>query len=342
MLLCHTVGVRRSTPLLNDHEHRNNPLVLRFNGLLALMRHKPLDMPPSGVGPEDTVLEIGPGTGNLTMKLLEVAKRVYAVEVDKRMVEVLGNRVSESGFREKVTIISKDALKADFPEFDLVVANIPYCISSPLVAKFVFGGYKFRSATLLVQKEFATRLLANPGDSEFNRLAVNVKLVADVEHVMNVSKRDFVPVPKVDSSVVTIRLKSEVPDVDLNEWWAFTKTCFSKKNKTLGATFRQKKKVAELLNLSTVTCSDEEDVVEADDGDVSDDEDDGENVIGAGGNLFKEKLVGILRDAGLEDKRPSKLPNEELMYLLALFNKAGIFFHDKEKPRDINASFADL
>ncbi|GJX05368.1 ribosomal RNA small subunit methyltransferase, mitochondrial [Tanacetum coccineum] len=216
----------------------------------------------SGVGPEDTVLEIGPGTGNLTMKLLEVAKKVYAVEVDKRMVE----------------IISKDALKADFPEFDLVVANIPYCISSPLVAKFVFGGYKFRSATLLVQKEFATRLLANPGDSEFNRLAVNAR----------------------------------------------------------------RKKVAELLNLSTVTSSDEEDVVEADDGDVSDDEDDGENVIGAGGNLFKEKLVGILRDAGLEDKRPSKLSNEELMYLLALFNKAGIFFHDKEKPRDINASFADL
>ncbi|PWA94563.1 18S rRNA dimethylase DIM1 [Artemisia annua] len=269
----------------------------------------------SGVGPEDTVLEIGPGTGNLTMKLLEVAKKVVAVEVDKRMVEVLGTRVSESGFSDKLTIISKDALKADFPEFDLVVANIPYCISSPLVAKFVFGGYKFRSATLLVQKEFATRLLANPGDSEFNRLAVNVKLVADVEHVMNVSKRDFVPVPKVDSSVVIIRLKSEVPDVDLNEWWAFTKTCFGKKNKTLGATFRQKKKVAELLNLSKVT---------------------------SGGNLFKEKLVGILRDAGLEDKRPSKLSNEELMYLLALFNKAGIFFQDKEKPRDINASFADL
>lgn len=228
-----------------------------------------------------------------------------------------------------------DALKAKFPDFDLVVANIPYCISSPLVAKLVFGGYKFRSATLLLQKEFATRLLANPGDSEFNRLAVNVKLVADVEHVMNVSKRDFVPSPKVDSSVVKICLKSEIPDVDLNEWWAFTKTCFGKKNKTLGATFRQKKKVAELLNL----CSGE-DIEQLDVCNVSDDEDDDCNGLGTEVNLLKEKLVGILRTAGLEDRRPSKLSNEELIYLLSLFNKAGICFHDQAKPMDINASFA--
>ncbi|KAI7737305.1 hypothetical protein M8C21_031403 [Ambrosia artemisiifolia] len=292
----------------------------------------------SGVGSDDTVLEIGPGTGNLTMRLLEAANKVVAVEVDHRMVENLRTRVSERGFDEKLTIICKDALKADFPDFDLVVANIPYGISSPLVAKLVFGGYHFRSATLLLQKEFATRLLANPGDSEFNRLAVNVKLVAEVEHVMNVSKKDFVPIPKVDSSVVKIRLKTEIPDVNLNEWWAFTKTCFGKKNKTLGATFRQKKKVAELLNLSKATSFDG-DIVRHE---SFDDEEDQSDILGIDGNLFKEKLVGILRTAGLEDKRPSKLSNEKLMYLLSLFNKAGIWFHDKEKPRDINASFAAL
>ncbi|KAM0062982.1 putative 18S rRNA (adenine(1779)-N(6)/adenine(1780)-N(6))-dimethyltransferase [Helianthus debilis subsp. tardiflorus] len=295
----------------------------------------------SGVGPTDTVLEIGPGTGNLTMRLLEAAKKVVAVEVDNRMVEILHTRVSESGLREKLTIICKDALKADFPDFDLVVANIPYGISSPLVAKLVFGGYGFRGATLLLQKEFATRLLANPGDSEFNRLAVNVKLVADVEHVMNVSKKDFVPIPKVDSSVVKIRLKTEIPDVNLNEWWAFTKTCFGKKNKTLGATFRQKKKVAELLNLSKLTSVDG-DVVQRECCNESDDNEDECNILGTDVNLFKEKLVGILRTAGLEDKRPSKLSNDELMYLLSLFNQAGIWFHDQDKPRDINAAFAGL
>ncbi|KAI3767962.1 hypothetical protein L2E82_18391 [Cichorium intybus] len=289
----------------------------------------------SGVGPSDTVLEIGPGTGNLTMKLLEVAHKVVAVEVDNRMVQALQIRVSEQGLSEKLTIISKDALKTDFPHFDLVVANIPYGISSPLVAKLVFGGYQFRSATLLLQKEFATRLLANPGDSEFNRLAVNVKLVADVTHVMNVSKKDFIPIPKVDSSVVKIRLKTEIPDVDLNEWWAFTKTCFGKKNKTLGATFRQKKKVAELFHLSKLTSFDEN-IVERDVCNVSDDEENESVFLGS----FKEKVVGILKNAELEDKRPSKLSNKELLYLLSLFNNAGISFHDKEKPRDINASFA--
>ncbi|KAK1433308.1 hypothetical protein QVD17_10218 [Tagetes erecta] len=295
----------------------------------------------SGVGPDDTVLEIGPGTGNLTIRLLEAAKKVVAVEVDNRMVEVLKNRASECGFCEKLTIICKDALKADFPDFDLVVANIPYGISSPLVAKLVFGGYHFRNATLLLQKEFATRLLANPGDSEFNRLAVNVKLVADVEHVMNVSKKEFVPIPKVDSSVVKICLKTEIPDVNLNEWWAFTKTCFGKKNKTLGATFRQKKKVAELLNLSRFKGS-SEDIVQHESCNECDNEEDECNILGTDVNLFKEKLVGIIRTAGLEDKRPSKLSNEELMYLLSLFNQAGILFHDQEKPRDINASFAGL
>ncbi|KAK9165420.1 hypothetical protein Scep_000611 [Stephania cephalantha] len=118
------------------------------------------------------------------------------------------------------------------------------------IAKFVLGTNSFRSATLLFQKEFACRLLANPGDSQFNCLVVNVKLVADIEFIMDVSKRDFIPCPKVDSSDVKIYPKVNVPSVDMNEWWAFTRTCFSKKNKTLGATFKQKKKAYELLRRS--------------------------------------------------------------------------------------------
>lgn len=237
-------------------------------------------------------------------------------------------------------VICKDAMKTEFPQFDIVVANIPYGISSPLVVKLIYGENPFRSATLLLQKEFARRLLAKPGDSEFNRLAVNVKLVADVEFVMDLSKRDFLPCPKVDSSVVIIRPKAEIPNVNLDEWWAFTRTCFSKKNKTLGASFKQKKKVTELLKLATTRGY----------GNVSnavtktykgDNDGDDEGEVGSEGgdcnisscpdlemNSFKEKMVDVLRSGGFEDKRPSKLSIEELLHLLSLFNRSGIYFHD--------------
>ncbi|KAI4327675.1 hypothetical protein L6164_020104 [Bauhinia variegata] len=285
----------------------------------------------SAINPTDTVLEIGPGTGNLTLKLLEAAQKVVAIEIDERMVEILDKRTTERGLRDRLMVIRKDALRTEFPQFDLVVANIPYGISSPLVIKLVYGRTTFRSATLLLQKEFARRLLANPGDSEFNRLAVNVKLVADVEFIMDVSKRDFLPCPKVDSSVVIIRPKAQVPDVDLHEWWAFTRTCFSKKNRTLGATFRQKRKIMELLRLSNVEGLSKENAFDSNVGNCSSDSED-EGCCHQGMSSLKEKIIGVLKTSGFEDKRPSKLSIEELLYLLSLFNQAGIFFHGHEKP----------
>ncbi|KAK9089834.1 hypothetical protein Scep_028916 [Stephania cephalantha] len=289
----------------------------------------------------DTILEIGPGTGNLTLKLLQVAQKVVAIEIDKRMVEILINRASNRGLENRLSVICKDALKTELPQFDAVVANIPYGISSPLIAKFVFGTNSFRSATLLLQKEFARRLLANPGDSQFNRLAVNVKLVADIEFIMDVSKRDFIPCPKVDSSVVKIHPKVNVPSVDMNEWWAFTRTCFSKKNKTLGATFKQKKKAYELLRRSEMVdqhkdkvmtnCIFDDETNKSNDEEEVDEEHLHPPCFEKDMNLFRDKIVEVLRTSGFEEKRPSKLSNEELLYLLSLFNQAGIHFHDKAK-----------
>ncbi|KAL8151995.1 hypothetical protein V2J09_021803 [Rumex salicifolius] len=299
----------------------------------------------SNIRPTDTVLEIGPGTGNLTLKLLEASHKVVVIEIDKRMPEVLHKRVATTGFGDKLTVICQDALKAEFPHFDIVVANIPYGISSPLIAKLVFGARTFRSATLLLQKEFARRLMANPGDSEFNRLAVNVKLVADVEFIMDVSKREFLPNPKVDSSVIKIHPKVEVPEVDLNEWLAFTRTCFSKKNKTLGATFKQKKKLIELMRLSsfnrvneiTVTAEDEDDETVIEQCSPS---------LAASSCLdlsaFREKVIGVLRSNGFEDKRPSKLSIEELLQLLSLLNQQDIHFHGTTEDKqnvEISASY---
>ncbi|GAA0182654.1 RNA methyltransferase [Lithospermum erythrorhizon] len=315
-----------------DHSPKppeNHIHLLKSRGQHLLTNPRVLDtiVRKSNIQPTDTVLEIGPGTGNLTVRLLQAAKRVVAVEIDKRMVDVLWKRVAEQGLGDRLTVICNDALKTEFPQFDLVVANIPYGISSPLVAKLVFGENQFRTATLLLQKEFARRLMANPGDSEFNRLAVNVKLAADVEFIMDVSKRDFLPCPKVDSSVVRIRPKDEIPDVNLEEWWAFTRTCFSKKNKTLGATFKQKKKLMELMKLSGMKEDYEDNNVNCLGNDGISDVD--EEEVGTGITSFREKLIDILRTSSFEDKRPSKLSHEELLHLLSLVNQAGIYFHDK-------------
>ncbi|KAF4371875.1 hypothetical protein G4B88_016938 [Cannabis sativa] len=340
---------RRYSKNDNDDDDKNDKgthlHLYKSKGQHLLTNQRILDtiVRKSAIEPTDTVLEIGPGTGNLTVKLLEAASKVFAIEIDSRMVEILDKRALESGLQDRLTVIRKDALKAEFPLFDLVVANIPYNISSPLVAKLVFGPIQFRSATLLLQKEFARRLLAKPGDSEFNRLAVNVTLVADVEHVMDVSKREFVPCPKVDSSVVIIRPKAQVPDVNMEEWLAFTRTCFGKKNKTLGATFKQKKKVAELLNFSDMAASNAEynDGGDDDESADSDGEEDCSSSSGSsemGVSPFKEKIMKVLKSGCFDGKRPSKMSNEELLRLLAMFNDAGVYFHDKSntKCEDIN------
>ncbi|GFY87958.1 ribosomal RNA adenine dimethylase family protein [Actinidia rufa] len=324
--------------------------LLKSRGQHILTNPRVLDaiVRKSQIKPTDTVLEIGPGTGNLTLKLLQASQKVVAVEIDKRMVEILDTRAAQNGLDDRLTVICSDALKTEFPRFDLVVANIPYGISSPLVAKLVFGTSPFRSATLLLQKEFARRLLANPGDSEFNRLAVNVKLVADVEFIMDVSKRDFVPCPKVDSSVIKIWPKAEIPNVDLQEWWAFMRTCFTRKNKTLGATFKQRKKVMELYKLSVITgCSEEKDgnccigdSFRHDEGDEDEKEEGGcfeggcssFSCLGMEMNLFREKIIGVVKSSGFEDKRPSKMSHEEFLHLLSSFNGAGIWFHNHAKP----------
>lgn len=163
---------------------------------------------------------------------------------------------------------------------------------------------------------------------------MNVNLVADVEFVMVVSKREFVPCPKVDSSVVIIRPKAEVPNVILDEWWAFIKACFCKKNRTLGATFKQKK-VMELLGMSNLAGSNGEskDYISSSDNDEDEGKSDEEEFSPSscseiGASSFKEKLIGVLKSGNFEDKRPSKLSNEELLHLLAMFNQEGICFHD--------------
>jgi len=153
------------------------------------------------------VLEIGPGTGNMTVKLLQKVKSVIAVEVDPRMVAELQKRIQGSDKASNLQIILGDVLKVDLPYFDVCVANIPYQISSPIVFKLLAHRPTFRCAVLMFQREFAMRLLASPGDPLYCRLSINTQILSKVTHLMKISKANFRPPPKVESSVVRIKPK---------------------------------------------------------------------------------------------------------------------------------------
>ncbi|XP_024369580.1 ribosomal RNA small subunit methyltransferase isoform X2 [Physcomitrium patens] len=303
----------------------------------------------AGLKSTDIVLEIGPGTGNLTMKLLEVCKKVVAVELDPRMVLEVTRRVQGTPYANKLQVIQGDILKTELPYFDVCVANVPYQISSPITFKLLSHRPLFRCAVIMFQKEFAQRLVAQPGDSLFCRLSVNTQLLARVFHLLKVGKNNFRPPPKVDSSVVRIEPRNPLPPINFKEWDGLIRLCFNRKNKTLGSIFRQKAVLALIeKNYKTFQALQEaggsEARVPAVDpsilGDLGEDQSmevdvnaDGDGMEieeedGAqqGNTFFKEKCLGVLAEGGYEDKRSSKLTQDDFLRLLALFNKAGVHF----------------
>jgi 18S rRNA (adenine1779-N6/adenine1780-N6)-dimethyltransferase len=301
----------------------------------------------SGIKPSDIVLEIGPGTGNLTMLMLEVAKQVIAVEVDPRMVGQLMKRVGISEYQNKLKLIQADILKTQLPYFDLCVANIPYQISSPIVFKLLSHRPLFKCAVLLVQREFAMRLVAKPGSDFYCRLSANVQLLAKCDHLMKVGKNNFSPPPKVESSVVRIEPRNPLPNIDFTEWDGLLRICFSRKNKTLAAIFKQKSTLELLINKKgngaeiklTDAMMDDEEESPANDKDEDEDEDVDEMQTEKEENgmtkkqehveklnTFKTKILQILEANDYHSKRSSKLDIDDFLKLLDIFNNNDIHF----------------
>jgi 16S rRNA (adenine1518-N6/adenine1519-N6)-dimethyltransferase len=156
---------------------------------------------------DTTVLEIGGGLGMLSERLAESAGKVYVVEVDKGLVLALRELLEEY---PNVNIIQGDALTVDLPEVDRIVSNLPYSISSPITFRLL-EEVKFEFAILMYQSEFAKRLIAEPGSSNYSRLSVDAQYLASIEEVMHVSATDFYPVPAVDSTVVRVKVREDGP-----------------------------------------------------------------------------------------------------------------------------------
>lgn len=240
----------------------------------------------SEIRPTDVVLEIGPGTGYLTIPLMERAKHVYAVEIDPRMVTELKKKVAglPPDLRARVTVIHGDFCKIEsekLPRFDLCISNCPYNVSSAIVFKLLGLTYGVSDAhtvvpaheahrpassgppassannklhvaqpprkfVLMFQLEFAQGLAAEPGQDQYSRLTVNTKLLARTKILIRVSRNSFRPPPKVDSAVIEIVPTGAPAGLNLDEFTGMTRVLFGRKNKTLGAIFKTKSLLDEI------------------------------------------------------------------------------------------------
>ena len=174
----------------------------------------------------DTVLEIGAGIGTLTIPLAKNAGKVIAIEQDRKIAAILIKRLDKLNI-SNVDVIVGDATKINFPKFNKVVSNLPYKISSPITFKILEN--KFDSAILMYQLEFAERMIAKSGDSNYSRLSVMMHFYAEVEMLFNVSKDAFFPKPKISSAVIKLTPKNKV---EFNELFLnVTRALFQHKRK---------------------------------------------------------------------------------------------------------------
>ena len=182
----------------------------------------------SELSKNDSVLEIGAGIGTLTIPLAKNAAKVYAVEQDKKVAQVLKKRLRQMEL-DNVEVIVDDATQIDLPHVNKVVSNLPYQISSPITFKILEN--PFQMAVLMYQKEFAQRMVATPGDRNYSRLSVMMYLYSEVEMLFNVSENDFFPKPKVASAVIKLKPKN---DVDIDPFFLdVTRAMFQHKKKKI-------------------------------------------------------------------------------------------------------------
>lgn len=190
------------------------------------------------VNEEDFVIEIGPGVGTLTAHLLNKAKKVTSIELDNDLIPILKE---ELGDNENFSLIHNDALKVDFNEIIgdeksvKLVANLPYYVTTPIIVNLLKNGYNFKSLTIMIQKEVAERIDAEPNCKEYGALSLLVQYYCNTKIVRKVAPSSFIPRPKVESIVIRLD-RLEKPRVEVTDekfMFELIRNSFNMRRKTL-------------------------------------------------------------------------------------------------------------
>ena len=191
----------------------------------------------SNVSQDSIVLEVGPGLGSLTLALMATGAKVIAVEIDERLAELLPNTAKAKGFGEsQLIVINKDALeisKNDVNNPDVLVANLPYNVSVPVIIHILETFPSIKNYLVMVQSEVADRLAASPGSRTYGSPSVKLQWYAEVSKAGSISRNVFWPVPNVDSDLVQLHRRNNVDESIRKELFAVVDAAFSQRRKML-------------------------------------------------------------------------------------------------------------
>ena len=217
------------------------------------------------VGPQDLVIEIGPGIVVLTHEIAKYAQHVIAIELDKSLLPVLDYTLGEY---RNVQIINEDVLKVDMKKLISdaakekanvkIMGNLPYYITTPIITGILEGGVPADSITIMMQKEVAERIVSPPGSKIYGALSIAVQFYCDVDRVVEVPKENFFPAPKVDSEVLKLNIldKPSIETQDKDLFFKLVKAGFSQRRKTLSnsllGTGIEKEKIRQALETSGI------------------------------------------------------------------------------------------
>ena len=275
----------------------------------------------TGAKASDTILELGSGSGAITSRLASVVRKVYVCETDDMLANETLKRVESEGFTN-VSHLKGDAMSVNFPRFDVCVSNMPYSLSAPLLFKLIKHRPLWRSAVLLLQREFTDALIAEPGERNYSRLSMNASVFVRTERVHRVNGACFYPIPPVESAVVRLTPRNPPPAFDFSEFSALTKIAFIEKKKTLKTVF-SRPFVEKLLETNYKNyCS--------------------FHRIPTSRIPFRTLLQSVIADSGLAECPAKYLPPDAMEFLLSRFHESGIYFTSIASSPTLSEEVSDM